>query len=125
MLKTLGVLCLALAAPCALAQDAAVANGNPAMDSAGDKAVVAKTAEPASTGDKAEAFMPPVGFSTKKRGALTVYCYEDATVGTRFKTERCYDRDQLREYLAAREEQKNTIDRIRSTCGGGSACATN
>lgn len=123
MHRTLVAFLLSAAALPALAQDVPAANEASAAASqpaeqpaaAADKAAAAETRQ--------EVQVPP-GFQTKKRGALTVYCTKDATVGTRFKSERCYSEDQLREYIAQREEQKQSIDRIRNTCGGGSACAT-
>jgi len=63
-----------------------------------------------------EEFKPPPGFKTKKRGELVLYCIKDTTVGTRFKTEKCYNEDQVRDYLIAQQENKRDIDRIRSTC---------
>ncbi len=40
----------------------------------------------------------------------------DSTVGTRFKTEKCYDEAQMRDYLVARHENKRDIDRVRNIC---------
>jgi hypothetical protein len=102
MPRVLGLLCMTLLAAGALAQDAAVGNETP---TAADT-----TREP---------FKPPPGFSTKKRGALVLYCKRDSTVGTRFKTEMCYDEAQLRDYLIAQQENKRDIDRVRSTCSTG------
>jgi len=64
-------------------------------------------------------FKPPPGFVTKKRGELVLYCIKDTVVGTRFKTERCFSEGQVRDYLAAQQENKRDIDRIRSTCSSG------
>ena len=50
----------------------------------------------AATEKEAEVFKPPPGFKTRKRGDLVLYCQTDATVGTRFKTEKCYNEEQLR-----------------------------
>ena len=83
-------------------------------------------APPAATADEqpkpaaAEAeFKPPPGFKTKKRGQLVVYCIRDSTVGTRFKTEKCYDEAQMRDYLTAQQENKRDIERVRNTCSTG------
>jgi hypothetical protein len=69
-------------------------------------------------------FKPPPGFKTKKRGELVLYCMRDSTVGTRFKTEKCYDEAQIRDYLAAQQENKRDIERVRNTCstGAGEYC---
>jgi hypothetical protein len=61
----------------------------------------------------------PPGFKTKKRGEIVLYCMKDSTVGTRFKTEKCYDEAQMRDYLAAQQENKRDIERVRSTCSTG------
>ena len=81
------------------------------------------TAKAAESAPEEKEFQPPPEFKTKKQGALVLYCMRDSTVGTRFKTEKCYDETQLREYLLALEVQKRDIDRIRSTCATGSTCA--
>ena len=91
----------------------------------------ATTAEPAQAPPAASAaeqpkaaaaereFKPPPGFKTKKRGTLVLYCIKDSTVGTRFKTEKCYDEAQMRDYLTAQQENKRDIERVRNTCSTG------
>ena len=122
MPKLLSACFMILAALPALAQDAAIADETaPAADAtsaAADTVDAAKAAEPGT-----EPFVPPPGFKTKKQGNMTLYCKKDAAVGTRFKTEKCYSEDQVREYLLALEIQKRDIDRIRSTCATGAVCA--
>ncbi len=120
MLKFIGALCLSLAAQGVLAQDSAVANETPAADQASEK-VESKAL--AAANEVGKEFKPPLGFQTKKRGELTLYCKKETTVGTRFKTEKCYSEDQVRDYVLTQQENKRNIDRIRSTCGSGSeAC---
>ena len=120
MLKFIGALCLSLAAQGALAQDSAVANETPAADQASEK-VESKSLAAVTKQEKE--FKPPLGFQTKKRGELTLYCKKETTVGTRFKTEKCYSEDQVRDYILTQQENKRNIDRIRNTCGSGSeAC---
>lgn len=74
---------------------------------------------------KPEEFKPPPGFLVKKRGSVVLYCKQDTTVGTRFKTEKCYSEAQVRDYLIAQQENKRDIDRIRATCssGAGQICS--
>lgn len=90
-----------------------------------ERAIVSETvaADATDAEKKDEEFKPPPGFQTKKRGKFTLYCIRDSTIGTRFKTERCYDEDQMREYLLAVEIQKRDIDRIRATCTTAAVCA--
>ena len=122
MTKLFSVSLMMLAALPVLAQEAAIADGTtPAADTANAPADTAEAAKAAESG--AEPFVPPPGFKTKKQGNMTLYCKKDAAVGTRFKTEKCYSEDQVREYLLALEIQKRDIDRIRSTCATGSVCA--
>jgi hypothetical protein len=105
----------------ALAQEPGTADEAKAADMVADNADDIESSKAADPGT--EAFVPPPGFKTKKHGKLTVYCMRDSTVGTRFKTEKCYDESQMRDYLAAQQEQKRDIERVRSTCGTGSVCA--
>jgi hypothetical protein len=121
MSKLLSLTVTLLMAFPALAQDGAVGNDTPAAEASADNAESPAKADAATPGD--EEFKPPPGFKTKKRGELVLYCMKDSTVGTRFKTEKCYDETQMREYLLALEVQKRDIDRIRSTCATGSVCA--
>jgi hypothetical protein len=121
MSKLLSLTVTLLMALPALAQDGAVGNDTPAAEASADNAESPAKADAATPGD--EEFKPPPGFKTKKRGELVLYCMKDSTVGTRFKTEKCYDETQMREYLLALEVQKRDIDRIRSTCATGSVCA--
>ena len=121
MLKIVGAIAMSLTALSVLAQDPGSTDKTTNPDKASEKATAPVTA--AAEEKKDEAFKPPPGFQTKKRGDLVLYCKKDTTVGTRFKTEKCYDEAQLREYLLALEQQKLDVDRIRGTCGGGSACA--
>ena len=120
MLKTVAVLAICLAAQAGLAQDAAVADKAPVADQSSENAT-SPAAVAAADKDNRE-FKPPRGFQTKKRGSLVLYCKRDTTVGTRFKTESCYNEEQMRAYMLALEVQKNDVDRIRATCGGGTMC---
>ncbi len=116
MLKMLGVLVMSLMATIALGQESKVADETPAAEQASENAE-AKTTTTAA--DQTKEFKPPLGFQTKKRGNLTLYCKRETTVGTRFKTEKCYSEDQVRDYIIAQQENKRDIDRIRSTCSSG------
>jgi hypothetical protein len=121
MAKVLTLVVIVLAALPALAQQPANADDTAAAEATAGKLESAAEASAAVPED--EEFKPPPGFKTKKRGELVLYCMKDSTVGTRFKTEKCYDEEQMREYLLALEIQKRDIDRIRSTCASGSVCA--
>lgn len=75
----------------------------------------AATAEPVRAAADKQPFKLPPGFYEKKHGKHTLYCKKDAPVGTRFKSEKCYDDKQMRDYLIALQEEKSNIDRIRAT----------
>lgn len=122
MTKILSLVLFSLAAQTALAQDSAIGNETPAAEQSADK-VVTEPAAAAANAKEGEAFVPPPGFQVKKRGELILYCRRDRETGTRFTTEKCYDEEQVREYLLALEIQKRDIDRIRSTCANASVCA--
>jgi hypothetical protein len=120
MSKIIVALAICLTTFATLAQDSGVAEKAPDAEKSSDKA--AESAPTAAANSKADAFKPPPGFQTRKRGDLVLYCKKDATIGTRFKTEKCYDEAQMRGYLLALELQQQDVDRIRATCGGGTVC---
>ena len=121
MTRLLSVILLVLAAYAATAQDSPIGNETPGADQASEKAKVETTV--AADAEKDKAFKPPPGFLTKKRGSLVLYCMKDRTTGTRFVTEKCYDENQMREYLLALEIQKRDVERIRATCTTASVCS--
>ncbi len=118
MLKACSVIFFSLAAGMAAAQDSAVSDEKPTADQASEKAEASSTA---TTAEATKEFKPPLGFATKKRGKLVLYCKKDSTIGTRFRTEKCYSEDQVRDYIIAQQENKRDIDRIRSTCSSGAS----
>jgi hypothetical protein len=67
--------------------------------------------------EKAEKINLPPGFAAKKRGKYVLYCKQETQIGTRLKTETCYDEAQMRDYLLAWHEMKRDLDRMRSSCG--------
>jgi invasion protein IalB len=121
MLKISVAVAMCVAVQLATAQDVAVNDKTPTADSTSEKSLSPASTAAAETKD--DVFKPPRGFQTKKRGEWVLYCKRDSTVGTRFKTENCYNEEQMREYLLALEVQKRDVDRIRATCSGGTACA--
>jgi hypothetical protein len=46
------------------------------------------------------------GFTMKMRGERIVYCRTEQKLGTRFRTETCFDQAQMPAYLAALEENR-------------------
>ncbi len=121
------VILVCLTAQAARAEDAFEGIAPPPEPAHVDSTTAAKPEAPAaeknvpSPGDAD--YEPPAGFKVKKQGKFVLYCMRDRTTGTRFTTEKCYNGDQLREYLLALEVQKRDIDRIRSTCASGAVCA--
>lgn len=72
--------------------------------------------------DGSKEFKPPPGFKQKRRGKIVLYCIRDSTVGTRLKTEKCYDEEQMRAYILAREQNNRDFDQRRSICQNPQAC---
>jgi hypothetical protein len=46
-----------------------------------------------------------VGMRPEVRKGITVYCWEDADLGTRFKTKKCVNEDGLEDTIRQREAQ--------------------
>ena len=101
MLKIAATLALSMMAPVGLAEDLP-ADTTPQGAAAASKN--STQAEASETNDLD--FELPAGFKAVKRGEIVVYCYKDATVGTRFKTRKCYNEEQLRVYILASESQQ-------------------
>jgi len=126
MVRLTTVVLMSLLAQAALAQDSPIGEEKPSADqlSADQSTDAVKSAEKKDVPEPGdENYTPPPGFQTKKRGAITLYCKRDRETGTRFSTEKCFDKVQMREYLMALEIQKRDIDRIRATCTTASVCA--
>lgn len=121
MREVLAILGFALLAVTAHAEEptTAISDETVAPDRAPDKAE-ATTSEEA---PRKDAFVPPPGYRVKKFGDKVLYCMKDTSIGTRFKSERCYDEAQLKEFLAAQEQNKADIDRTRSICSNPGICA--
>jgi len=62
------------------------------------------------------------GLKPKKRNGVTVYCHTDATVGTHFETEKCYDQEHMEMLVQQRQDQRNVMQQpgacTGSTCNG-------
>jgi hypothetical protein len=103
---------------------AAPASGSPMADETPVTAAtqpVAAEAVAAETELRIEERLPP-GFKVRKRGKFTLYCKTVTPLGTRFKSESCYDEPNMRAYLLALQENKSDVDRIRSICSNPCAC---
>jgi hypothetical protein len=57
------------------------------------------------------------GFRPKKRDGVTKFCYTDATLGTRFETEKCFDQQHMEALVHEREDQRNLLHQP-GACGG-------
>lgn len=72
--------------------------------------------------EKEEPLAPPPGFKLKRHGKFLLYCKREAPMGTRLKSETCYDEQQMRDYLLALEQGKVDIDRTRAVCSNPCVC---
>jgi hypothetical protein len=79
-------------------------------------------AKQAAAAPAAEEFKPPPGFLKKKRGKFILYCKRDTPLGSRIRTETCYDENQMRNYMLALQETKGDVDKIRNVCSNPCAC---
>lgn len=117
---------LVLAAVLALGVSGAIADEPQKSESAQAKSAEpeasATTATTAAAAEAEDPFVIPPGFVKKKRGKHILYCKRDASMGTRIRTEKCYDERGMRDYLLALKEEKNNIDRIRATCSNVCTC---
>ena len=57
------------------------------------------------------------GFTPKKRSGVTQYCSSDATLGTRFVTEKCYNEQDMEREVHRRQDQRNLLHQ-QAGCGG-------
>ena len=90
-----------------------------------DKPVETKSATSAEAANSPTGeLVPSPGFVKKKRGNHVLYCKRDTTVGTRIKTENCYDEQQVRDYMLALKETKHSVDRIRNSCANICVCGS-
>jgi hypothetical protein len=110
---------LGLAAAVALAPGLAPGDETAPVDTQVKQPVAASAA--VANADKEELRLPP-GFKPRKRGKYVFYCRTETPLGTRFKSETCFDADQIRDYLIALQENKANVDRIRATCSSVCAC---
>jgi hypothetical protein len=109
----------------AFAAHAAIALGLPTLDDT-PQSEAATQADASEANAVAEEIpladrLPP-GFKVKKRGKFTLYCKTDTPLGTRFKSETCYDEPNMRAYMLALQENKSDVDRIRNICSNPCAC---
>jgi hypothetical protein len=64
----------------------------------------------------------PPGFAKVSRGKHVLYCKKDSIIGTRFKSEKCFDEAGMRDYILAQQQNNRDFDRARSTCSSMAAC---
>ena len=75
----------------------------------------------AETKQEKELKLPP-GFKKVQRGRFTLYCKKETPLGSRFKTDKCFDEAGMRDYILALEATKGDVDRMRSTCSNACTC---
>jgi hypothetical protein len=117
VLRNLGALIIALAPTAVLGL--AFADDTPAADAKKPPAVAEAAADQNEI--PFEERLPP-GFKVKKRGKFTLYCKSETRLGTRFKSETCYDEPNMRAYMLSLQETKGDVDRIRNICSNPCAC---
>jgi hypothetical protein len=121
MHSTILAVLISFAVSVASAQETASAAADPARTT--EPAKVKAESEAAATAKNDEEFELPPGFKARKRGDVTVYCIKGLSTGTRFEAESCYDKDQLHDYLLAREQNNADFNRSRAVCSNAAICA--
>ena len=101
MLKIAASLALSVVVKIALAEELPADTRPPDAAVAREKSTMAE----ASATKNLDFELPP-GFKAVKRGEIVVYCQKDATAGTRFKTRKCYNEEQLRAYVLASDSRQ-------------------
>ncbi len=64
----------------------------------------------------------PIGWQKKTRGKYVLYCKKETPMGSRIPGLTCYDELNMRNYMLALQESKQSVDRIRNTCGNVCVC---
>jgi hypothetical protein len=118
MRHALPLAAMILALGLVLAHESAVSEEAPPAEPAKDKFTTVAVAD----AHKEEEYKPPPGFHKKKRGKIVLYCMQDSTVGTRFKTEKCYDETQMHDYLLSQEQNNRDFDQRRAICSNPAIC---
>jgi hypothetical protein len=59
------------------------------------------------------------GLKPEVRKGATVYCWEDANVGSPFKTKKCVGESQLDDLIAQRQAQRDALNRGGGNYGAG------
>ncbi len=97
-------------AACGFAHTQVSAGNEPAAtDTDQDKAkpeAVAEASEP-------KKFEPPPGFKARQFGEKVLYCEKSASMGTRLKSEKCFDELQLKLYLLDRDQANRNAEQTR------------
>jgi hypothetical protein len=58
------------------------------------------------------------GLKPEIRKGVTVFCREDANIGSRFTTKKCIDESQLDEFIVMRQSQQDQLKRNSAGLGG-------
>jgi cytoskeletal protein RodZ len=125
----------ASSAPPAANSSAAAATSSTAPAAASAATATAATAEPAHAASAPAAQTPSsdstpappsdetlkkaksLGMRPEVRKGVTNYCWEDASIGSRFPTKKCVDASQLDEVIAQREADKDNMRRVMTGSG--------
>lgn len=120
MNRVLTAIAVAMLSAGAWAQESAsaISDETPAAEQSTDQAA------PQAAATKEKEFQPPPGFKRKKFGDKLLYCKKDADIGSRFKTEKCFDEAQMRDFILAQEQSNRDFDRARAVCATPSVCVT-
>ena len=85
-------------------------------------AAVTETAAAEPKPEEGEKFYLPPGFRERQRGKFTLYCRKETVMGSRFQTEKCYDKTGIRELVREMREEREKMDQIRKVCSSVGSC---
>jgi invasion protein IalB len=72
----------------------------------------------------AKEYKPPPGYKTRHRGDSTIYCRKSTEIGSRFKVEKCFTQEQLKEELARQEAIRQEFEKQRRICSNPNTCGS-
>lgn len=97
---------------------ALIAKANAAAAANTRKGAATAAATPATSAREARKRANEYGFHAEVFNGNTLFCRDDAVLGTRFKTKRCMGLDQFADYATQLEIARDTIN-AKTACSGG------
>jgi hypothetical protein len=110
---------LLLLSTLAIGTELAYADEPPATASPPASASAPSAATPAGPSPETLKKAKENGLKAEVRKGTTVYCWEDANIGSPFKTKKCVGESQLDELISQRQAQRDALNRAGGNYGAG------